>query len=120
MLSDNYLKAVIVEDERTSRDYLTQLLAAHFPEISVVATETTVQPAIAAITKYEPDIVFLDVEIKMGTGFDVLNGLKSLDFGVVFTTAFHQFAIDAFQYNAVDYLLKPLDGKRSSKPYAVA
>lgn len=112
MFSDHKLKAVIVEDEHASREYLINLLAVHFPRISIAAVEDTVQPAVASITKHQPDMVFMDIEIKMGTGFDVLEQTIGQAFDVLFTTAFDQFAIDAFQYNAIDYLLKPLENDK--------
>lgn len=112
MFSDYRMTAVIVEDEKTSQEYLTDLLATHFPQVRVLSIEDTVQPAVKAIDQYAPDIVFLDVEIKMGTGFDVLAGIKQLTADIIFTTAFNQFAIDAFRYHAVDYLLKPLESER--------
>lgn len=112
MFLNNSLKAIIIEDEQSSQEYLKDLLEAKFPEISVVSIEDTVQPAINTINNCHPDIVFLDVEIKAGTGFDVLAGVKNKAFHVIFTTAYNQFAIDAFQYNTVDYLLKPLESEK--------
>lgn len=101
--------ALIIEDEKPSQKYLTDLLASCFPSVKLVSVEDTVQPAIDAIFKYDPDILFLDIEIKSGSGFDVLKQVGDRNFQVLFTTAYNQFAIDAFQYNAVDYLLKPLE-----------
>lgn len=112
MLSNHKLNAIIIEDELASREYLADLLNVHFPQISIVAVEDTVMPAVVAIKKYLPDIVFVDIEIKMGSGFDVLAQTTGQTFDVLFTTAFDQFAINAFQYNAIDYLLKPLECSR--------
>lgn len=112
MFSNNSLTAIIIEDEQASQEYITDLLEAKFPEIKVVSIEDTVQSAINAIDNYNPDIVFLDVEIKAGTGFDVLAGVKNKAFNIIFTTAYNKFAIDAFQYNTVDYLLKPLESEK--------
>lgn len=109
MKSDRNLTAIIIEDEQPSQQYLTDLVETCFSNIKIVAKEDAVQPAIDAILRYNPDLVFLDIEIKSGSGFDVLNQVKDLGFHVIFTTAYNQFAIDAFQYNAVDYLLKPLE-----------
>lgn len=106
------LKVIIVEDEIASQNYLKRLLGAHFPELRIVAVEDTVGPAIGAINHERPDLVFMDVEIRQGTGFEVLDGLDGATFGLIFTTAFNQFAIDAFQHHAIDYLLKPLDDDR--------
>jgi two-component system LytT family response regulator len=112
MISENNLTAIIVEDEKASRRHLTDLMTAYFPAITLVSMEDTVQPAIDAIYKHQPDILFLDIEIKMGTGLDVLAGIQHERHQVIFTTAFDQFAIHAFQYHAVDYLLKPLDSSQ--------
>lgn len=109
------IKVVIVEDEPASKEYLIDLLTTYFRQIEIVAVEDTVDAAIQAICRYNPGLVFIDVEIKMGTGFDVLAGVEHIDFDTIFTTAFNQFAIDAFQYSAVDYLLKPLDAEKVVK-----
>ena len=113
MFSDNNFKAIIVEDEKASQEYLADVLTKYFPQIRLVCIEDTVQQAIDAINRHQPDMVFMDVEIKMGTGFDVLAGVSYLSFNVIFTTAFNKFAVDAFQYNAVDYLLKPLEHEKT-------
>lgn len=112
MFSNNNITAIIIEDELASQEYITDLLEAKFPEIKVISIEDTVPSAISAIDNYSPDIVFLDVEIKAGTGFDVLAGVKNSACHVIFTTAYNKFAIDAFQYNTVDYLLKPLESEK--------
>lgn len=109
------LKVIIIEDEIASQHYLKRLLGVHFPEIRIVAVEDTVQAAIDTIGRERPDLVFMDVEIRQGTGFEVLAGLPGAAFDVIFTTAFNQFAIDAFQHHAIDYLLKPLDDERVIK-----
>lgn len=109
------MKTIIVEDEIASQEYLHHFLSDHFPAITIAAVADNVPEAVAAITAHAPDLVFLDVDIKMGTGFDVLAALPAIKPEIIFTTAFNQFAIDAFQYHAVDYLLKPLDDKRTLK-----
>lgn len=99
---------VIVEDEPAARERLIRMLSRHFPQLEIVATADSVPQAVAAIRLYVPQLVFLDIEIKMGSGFDVLMQLKDTVFDVIFLTAFDAYAVDAFRHNAVDYLLKPL------------
>src|ERR1051325_9333843 len=103
------IKAVIIEDEPKNMKILQQMLAEHCPNVNVVATATNVEDGYKVITKKEPDLVFLDVELTNGTGFEVLKRLPVINFRVVFTTAYEQYAIEAIKHNALDYLLKPID-----------
>jgi len=103
------MKVILIEDEKASQAYLHTLLQQQFPQMDIVAIADNVPDAVAAIGLHGPDIVFLDVEIKLGSGFDVLAQTKEYSFEVVFTTAFSNFAIEAFRYHALDYLVKPLN-----------
>ncbi len=103
------LKAVIVEDEKHSRETLKQLLTEFISDVTVCQAAENVSEAIAIIRECQPDIVFLDIELKSGTGFDVLEGLKDMQFEVIFTTAFEHYAIKAIKFSSIDYLLKPID-----------
>ncbi|WP_411030750.1 LytR/AlgR family response regulator transcription factor [Spongiimicrobium sp. 3-5] len=103
------LRAVIVEDEKHSRETLKNLLEEFCTDVSVVATAATVNEAVATITNTDPDVVFLDIELQTGTGFDVLMQLPNIHFEVIFTTAFEQYAIKAVKFSSLDYLLKPID-----------
>jgi two-component system LytT family response regulator len=105
------ITVVIVEDEKASQDYLFRFLQTHFPQIQVVAIADSLVTATEALKRLQPDLVFLDVEIKMGTSFDVLAAVPDLKAEIIFTTAFNTFAIDAFRHHAFDYLLKPLEDK---------
>jgi two-component system LytT family response regulator len=102
------MKVVIVEDEIASQEYLSEILRKAFPNLEIASIVDNVTDAIEAIRAHEPDILYLDIEIKLGTGFDVLSQLASRPFEVIFTTAFNTFALEAFRYHAIDYLLKPL------------
>ena len=102
------MRVIIIEDEQASQDYLRHILNTHFPEIEIVALADNVPEAIEVIRKHSPDIVFMDVEIKLGTGFDVLARVGHRTFEVVFITAYNTFAVDAFRHHAIDYLLKPV------------
>ncbi|HTN17960.1 MAG TPA: LytTR family DNA-binding domain-containing protein [Chitinophagaceae bacterium] len=106
------MNVMIVEDELASQKYLKHFLQQHFPAFNIIAVTDNVPDAISALEKMNPDILFLDVDIKMGTGFDVLAAVPGIETEIIFTTAFNQFAINAFEYHAVDYLLKPLEDNR--------
>ncbi|RKE92285.1 LytR/AlgR family response regulator transcription factor [Ichthyenterobacterium magnum] len=103
------LRAVIIEDEENSRKILKNILEEFCINITVVGMADEVQEAVSVISKEKPDVVFLDIEIKSGTGFDVLNLLPNFNFEVIFTTAFDQYAIKAMKFSSLDYLLKPID-----------
>lgn len=107
------VKAIIVEDEIPAQKYLQNLLERNFPHCSVIAIADNVPDAIKAVDFHRPDILFLDIEIKMGSGFDILVALPDLKSEIIFATSFNQFAIDAFQYHAIGYLLKPLEDQRA-------
>jgi two-component system, LytTR family, response regulator len=101
------IRAVIVDDELLARENMRDLLQIH-PEVAIVGEAATVQQAREVLKNVKPDAVFLDIQIPGGTGFDVLAGLD-LPLQVVFVTAYDAYAVRAFQVNAVDYLLKPID-----------
>lgn len=103
------IKAIIIEDEPNALQALQKMLALLEPTIEVVATTPYAAEGIELINRHDPDIVFLDIELEDGTGFDVLEAIDTPSFRLVFTTAYDQHAIKAFKYNALDYLLKPLD-----------
>jgi two-component system, LytTR family, response regulator len=102
------IKAFIVDDEVQSRYILINILGQYFPEISIVGQASTVQEGLLGIGKYNPNVVFLDIQMKGETGFDLLNQLTEINFALIFTTAFDRYAIKAFRFNAIDYLLKPI------------
>ncbi len=112
------MRALIVDDERLARLELRRLLAA-FPEVIVVAEAHHVAEARRAIVEHRPDLLFLDVQMPGGSGFDVLEGLEPLP-EVVFTTAFDAHALRAFDVNALDYLVKPIDPVRLARAIARA
>ena len=102
------IKALIVDDELQSRNFLRKMLLQHFPEIPVIGEASTVDQALQAIQQLKPTLVFLDIQLNEQTGFDLLNRLPEINFSLIFTTAFDQYAIKAFRFNAIDYLLKPI------------
>lgn len=103
------LKAIIVDDESHSRETLKNLVEEFCEDVNVLAAVSSVQEALTAIRQLKPDVVFLDIELQTGTGFDILDRLEVIDFEVIFTTAFEQYAIRAVKFSSLDYLLKPID-----------
>ncbi len=103
------ITALIVDDKSANIQTLSQLIARHCPVVRVQTTATTIDAAYSAICSYAPDLVFLDIELTGGTGFDLLRKFEQVTFAVIFTTAYSQYAVQAFRDNALDYLLKPID-----------
>lgn len=103
------LTAIIVDDEAHQQEYLSALLASHGPRLQLLNICASVAEALEKIPQHKPDVVFLDVEMPGKTGFDLLREIESIDFEVVFTTAFSKYAVEAFRVAAIDFLLKPLD-----------
>jgi two-component system, LytTR family, response regulator len=104
------MKAIIVDDERIGRRELRRLLDAH-PEIEIAGEAANGNDALDLIEKHEPDLIFLDIEMPGMTGFDLLTKLREVP-DVIFTTAYDQHALKAFEVNALDYLLKPIAPER--------
>ena len=105
---NNTFTAIIVDDEKPSREVLANYLHDYCKDIEVVATASSVKTAQKAIEKYNPDVVFLDIELPDGKGFDLLTRFETIRFRVIFVTAYSEYAIKAFRVNAIDYLLKPI------------
>ena len=103
------IKAVVIDDEKNNREKLLNLLIKNCPNIEIVGEANGVRSGISIIREKIPDLVFLDVRMGDGTGFDLLNRFQSIDFKVIFVTAFEEFALKAFRFSAIDYLLKPVD-----------
>lgn len=103
------LTALIVDDEERARISLKGLLREYCGEIEVVAEAANVPDAVLAINKYNPQVVFLDIEMPEYNGFRLFEFFKKVDFKVVFVTAYSEFAIRAFEVGAVDYILKPVE-----------
>ena len=101
-------KAYIIDDEIQSRNFLIRMLQRYCPEIQISGQASSVEEGLSGITKYSPNIVFLDIQMNGETGFDLLNRLPEINFALIFTTAFDKYAIKAFRFNAIDYLLKPI------------
>ena len=103
------INAVIVEDESNNAERLKRILERHCAHVSVVAISGTVEDALLAIGSLRPQLVFLDIELPDGTGFDILKENDPPSFHTIFTTAYDHYAIKAIRYGAADYLQKPID-----------
>jgi two-component system, LytTR family, response regulator len=103
------LKSIIVDDEFKSRESLKALVEKFCENIEVSAVCQNGDEAIKAIQEFKPDVVFLDIQLQRESGFDILQRLDKIDFDIIFTTAFSEFAVRAFKFSAIDYLLKPVD-----------
>jgi two-component system LytT family response regulator len=103
------IRAIIVDDESHCIDRLSRLLAETREPVQLAGTFRSVEEAAANIPRLYPDLVFLDVELQGKTGFDLLRQIHDITFEVIFTTAFEKYAIQAFKFSALDYLLKPID-----------
>jgi two-component system LytT family response regulator len=106
-------KAILVDDEKMARLLLGGILAEHCPDIEIMESCVDIPSAVKAIVKYQPELVFLDIEMPGHNGLELLDFFdeKSINFSIIFTTAYNQYAIQAFKLSAIDYLLKPIDPK---------
>ena len=103
------ITAIIVDDDKKVRDSLKKLIVEHCPSVQVLAEAGSVDEAFSLIKKHSPQIVFLDVEMPSGTGFELLKKFTKVNFKVIFVTGHADYAIQAIKFSAVDYLLKPVD-----------
>jgi two-component system LytT family response regulator len=102
-------KALIIDDENRTRELIAKMIDSFGFDLETFPIGENVQSGIAAIESLRPDIVFLDIQMPDGTGFDLLKSVQNINFEVVFITAHEEFAIKAIKFSALDYLLKPID-----------
>ncbi|QIY89692.1 LytR/AlgR family response regulator transcription factor [Chryseobacterium gallinarum] len=102
------IQACIIDDEQDGRDYISLLLQNEFPEIQISFLASSVEEAYIYLSRHSPDILFLDVQLKDGTAFDLLSKFREIRSQIIFITAFENFAIQAIKNGAADYLLKPI------------
>lgn len=103
------LKTLLIEDDFMNLAFLEELLIPYQRNIRIVGKAQTTQKAIELIKKHQPDLVFLDIQLPDGDGFKVLRDTTGYDYDVIFTTAYAEYAIKAFEFSAIHYLLKPID-----------
>lgn len=110
------LRTVIIDDEAKAREGIKQMIDLYGNgEVEIVGNGKDVKSGVQAINKHSPDLVLLDIKMPDGTGFDVLNQFGKIDFDVIFITAFEEYAIKAFKFSALDYILKPIDPEELQK-----
>lgn len=102
------IRAIIIDDENNNQELIFNLLKAYAENIEVVALADSVKTGYKAIMEHKPNLIFLDIQMQDGTGFDLLKLFDKPDFKVIFVTAHEEFAIEAFKFSALDYLLKPI------------
>jgi two-component system LytT family response regulator len=102
------IKAMIIDDELGARKTLALMVNDFTKNVEIIGEASSVQEGLRLIPELKPELVFLDIEMQDGTGFDLLQGLAKIDFNVVFVTAFEQYALRSFRFAALDYLLKPV------------
>jgi len=107
--ADDNMKALIIDDEFQSRKLIAKMLSLYFPTLDVAGEAATVQEALLAMQATQPQLIFLDVQLNTENGFDLLDKVTGFHFEIIFITAYHEFAVKAFRYNALDYLMKPID-----------
>lgn len=103
------MRAVVIDDIENIRKKNVAMIKANCPTVSIMGQADSVESGIQLIQQLSPDLVFLDVEMPDGTGFDLLQKMQPINFKVIFITGYEDFAIRAFRFSAIDYLLKPLD-----------
>ncbi len=102
------ISVIIVEDELASQYFIKKLIEENFPQLNIIGIYNNVATAIFEITRLKPNLVFLDIQIKGGTGFDIINSFEKRFFEVIFITAYGNYAIQAIKAEAIDYILKPI------------
>jgi two-component system, LytTR family, response regulator len=103
------LRTVIIDDEINGRNILKSFIAKYCSGISIIGEAESVKSGFELIEEVEPDLIFLDIQMQDGTGFDLLEKFKLRKFKTIFVTSFDNYAIKAFKFSAVDYILKPVD-----------
>src|SRR6218665_2431458 len=102
------MKALIIDDERLARNELRRLLE-NFPKINIVGEAANAEEALNQIDELQPDLLFLDIQMPGKNGFELLEAIEGKVPEVIFTTAYDEYALKAFEFNALDYLMKPID-----------
>jgi two-component system LytT family response regulator len=103
------INAILVDDEKNSRDVLKALLIKFCPEIVITGEASSVKEASLLVAAHKPDLVFLDVQMPMGNGFSLLQQYNPVPFSVIFVTSYDHYALNAIKFSAIDYILKPVE-----------
>jgi len=105
------IKAILIDDEVHCLDTLNMLMSDYCPEVEVIEQCVSAKKGLEVIEKFHPELVFLDIEMPLMNGFELLEQFKEISFSIIFTTSYDQYAIKAIRFSALDYLLKPIDPK---------
>jgi len=103
------IKAIIIDDEKNALESLALKVSKYFPEITITRTFQNPQKAVEEINNNQPNLVFIDIEMPVLSGFDVLSKIENPDFEIIFVTAYSEYAIDAIKHCAIGYIVKPID-----------
>jgi len=103
------MNVIIIDDEATVRNTISSLLGENFPDIRIMASAGSIGEGYEAVVKHKPDLLFLDIELPDGTGFDLLKRFQQIPFKIIFVTGHQEYALDAIKVSALDYILKPVD-----------
>lgn len=103
------MRTLVIDNESEIRNSLIELITAFCPEVTKISSADSVMAGIEKIKIFKPDVVFLDVELGDGTGMDLLSKIENINFQVIFITAHNKYAVDAFKFSAIDFLLKPIN-----------
>ncbi len=109
------VKAVIIDDDHISRMVLREILKKTIGNVELLGEAGSVDEGVKLIESVQPDVIFLDISMPDGTGFDLLDKIKKVDFKIIFITAYSEFAIKAFKYSAFDYIVKPINIQELTK-----
>ena len=112
----NKIKAVLIDDEQSARNVLTNLLERSSIDISIIATCNNLEEGVKKIKELQPNVVFLDVQMPNYAGYEIVNFFETINFEIIFVTAYDQYAIRAFELNAIDYLVKPISRQKLASP----
>ncbi len=103
------MRTIVIDDEQHARETVVRLLGAHCPDVQVVAEAASIPSALQCIEQHHPDLVLLDIKLPGGNGFELLASVPTVNFGVIFVTAYDRYAIRAIKVAALDYVLKPVE-----------
>ncbi|MBK6966306.1 MAG: response regulator transcription factor [Bacteroidales bacterium] len=107
--NENMLRTLIIDDETPVREAIGKLLVMHCPQVKIVGEAGSVEGGLKLIANLRPNLVLLDISLGDGSGFDLLRQVETIDFKVIFITAYEKYAVQAFKFAAVDFLLKPIN-----------
>lgn len=103
------IRAIIIDDESNIRQLLSSFIEQECTDVDIIGEADSVASGISIIQETKPDLVFLDIRLPDGAGFDILTRIETIDFNIIFITAYDEYAVRAFEYSAIDYILKPFD-----------